>query len=146
MNLSQKLSVFAKTFRSALLTRWRRFCDSAVAWLRVRAQAPVLVAIQCCGGISTQCKTGIIFISQNSCVMYLPYPILPLRKLFFQKESWRFGGYPPTPLRTKSEKKWSTASPKILQCICLQLPLVLSNKKKSPGNVIATDNEGADCL
>ena len=28
MNLSQKLSGFAKTFRSALLTRWRGFCDS----------------------------------------------------------------------------------------------------------------------
>ena len=31
MNLSQKLSGFAKTFRSALLTRWRGFCDSAPA-------------------------------------------------------------------------------------------------------------------
>ena len=29
MNLLQKLSGFAKTFRSALLTRWRGFCDSA---------------------------------------------------------------------------------------------------------------------
>jgi len=29
MNLSQKLSGFAKTFRSALLTRWRGFCNSA---------------------------------------------------------------------------------------------------------------------
>ena len=28
MNLMQKLSGFAKTFRSALLTRWRGFCDS----------------------------------------------------------------------------------------------------------------------
>ena len=28
MNLSQKLSGFVKTFRSALLTRWRGFCDS----------------------------------------------------------------------------------------------------------------------
>ena len=28
MNLSQKLSGFAKTFQSALLTRWRGFCDS----------------------------------------------------------------------------------------------------------------------
>ena len=28
MNLSQKLYGFAKTFRSALLTRWQGFCDS----------------------------------------------------------------------------------------------------------------------
>ena len=31
MNLSQKLSEFAKTFRSALLTRWRGFCDSVIS-------------------------------------------------------------------------------------------------------------------
>ena len=38
----------------------------SVAHLRVRAQAPVFAAVQCCGGINTQRKTGIIFISQNS--------------------------------------------------------------------------------
>ena len=32
MNLSQKLSGFVKTFRSALLTRWRDFSDSAGGW------------------------------------------------------------------------------------------------------------------
>ena len=35
----------------------------SVAQLRVRAQAPVFAAVQCCGGINTQRKTGIIFIS-----------------------------------------------------------------------------------
>ena len=38
----------------------------SVARLGVRAQAPVLVAVQCCGRINTQRKTGIIIISQNS--------------------------------------------------------------------------------
>ena len=38
INLSQKLSGFAKSFRSALLTRWRGFCDSA------RETSPVLIA------------------------------------------------------------------------------------------------------
>ena len=33
MNLSQKLSGFAKTFRSALLTRWRGFCDSETIYV-----------------------------------------------------------------------------------------------------------------
>ena len=32
MNLSQQLSGFAKTFRSALLTRWRGFCDSELSF------------------------------------------------------------------------------------------------------------------
>ena len=32
MNLLQKLSGFAKTFRSALLTRWRGFCDSELSF------------------------------------------------------------------------------------------------------------------
>ena len=36
------------------------------ARLGVRAKAPVFVAVQCCGGINTQRKTGIIIISQNS--------------------------------------------------------------------------------
>ena len=38
----------------------------SVAQLRVRAQAPVFAAAQCCREINKQRKTGIIFISQNS--------------------------------------------------------------------------------
>ena len=64
MNLSQKLSGFAKTFRSALLTRWRVFSDSGG---RSNKELFVIIAISLIDWIQEN-QIGLCF-SNKQCIM-----------------------------------------------------------------------------